>query len=382
MPRTPERTIAPGIYIGRYSITARVRAGSGQHERRLEQTFDLDTELETIKAWQERARVKLREMGPVVRRGTLATDVEAYLERVKKRPASWKSKRSELKAWTALLGDRRRHQILPADIDRAIATWREQGVALKTIVNRCRTLHHLYVTLANDKRADTPLDNVDVPKPPKRKPQFVSATVIKRVERKLRAGDPFVHAFYMVIASTGLRPSQVNRVMQTLTSADVRRGVVVFEGGKGGEPIPLVLNAEQKHAFEALLKARRPIIPAPATGPLYRFMDATKYARLVRAAGWPSDVRPYNARHAVGIELAERGAADADIQKQLGHSDVAMIRAHYTGVRLTTMRRVSELLEGRLGWGQSARRTTRRTGGQKRPKVVKSGQNPKAKKSA
>lgn len=52
----------------------------------------------------------------------------------------------------------------------------------------------------------------------------------------------------MTIASTGLRYAQVNRVMQTVTAADVRRGVVVVEGGMGGEPFPLVLNGDQRAA--------------------------------------------------------------------------------------------------------------------------------------
>ncbi|MGE0040478.1 MAG: tyrosine-type recombinase/integrase [Vicinamibacterales bacterium] len=165
-----------------------------------------------------------------------------------------------------------------------------------------------------------------------------------------------IHAFFMVVASTGLRPSQVNRVMQTVRGEDVARRVVLVKGGKGGEPIPLVLNSDQQAAFQALLAAR---IPVPdSTPPQFVRMDATRYARAVRAAGWPSDVRPYNARHAVGIELAERGAEDADIQAQFGHTDLAMVRRHYTGVRLSKMRRISEALEGRLGWGEITPTTT------------------------
>lgn len=376
-PRTPRRRIAEGIYVDKYSLTGTVKIGSKNNALSREKAFPPDTPIEKIQRWREETRVELHKERPRIVRGSLGADATLYLDRAKKRPASWKSKRSELRAWCELYGTRPRHLITPADIDAAIAIWRADGVALKTIQNRCRTLHHLYVTLADDKKAKTPLDNVDVPRPPKRKPAFVTVSTIKRVERKLRAGDPFVHAFYMVIASTGLRNSQVNRVLQTLTSADVRRRVVLVEGGKGGEPIPLVLNPDQVAALTALLRARVPATP-PTSG--YVPMDATKYARAVRAAGWPKGVRPYNARHAVGIELAERGVEDADIQAQLGHSDLSMVRRHYTGIRLSKMKRISDTLEGRLGWDVLT--STPASLGQKRSKVRKTAQNSKAKKTA
>ncbi|HYC00446.1 MAG TPA: tyrosine-type recombinase/integrase [Candidatus Limnocylindrales bacterium] len=314
--------------------------------------FELGTPYHEIERERERIRVELHEEQPIVRPGSFAADVARYLERAKKRPASWKSKRSEMRAWIAQFQDKRRGTIRPEDIDRAIATWRAAGVSLKTIQNRCRTLHHFFVTLANNKKARTPLDHIDVPVPPKRKPTFVDVATIQRVEQQLRTGDPLFHAVYMVIASTGLRLSQVNRLLPTLTRDDVDAGVVTLEGGKGGEAIPIVLNSDQRAAFEALLRTRRPF---PTVGPIrYTTIDATAFARAVRAAGWPAGVRPYNARHAVGIELAERGAEDADIQAQLGHSDLSLVRKHYTGIRLSKMRRISELLEGRLGWGHGS----------------------------
>lgn len=381
MPRTPRRRVAEGVYRDRYSLTATVKVGRAPNALSREHAFPDDTPIEEILRWREKTRVELRELRPTTRRGSLEADVRLYLERVKKRPASWKSKRSELRAWCAVrgLGSRPRHAIQPKDIDRAIATWREEDVSLKTILNRCRTLHHLYVTLAEDKRARTPLDNVDVPRPPKRKPQEVDVRVIARVEKNLRrAGDPFVHAFYMVVASTGLRNSQVNRVLQTLTAQDVRRRIVFVEGAKGGEPIPLVLNRDQVVAFDALLRARIPIDHSDR----FREMDATKYARAVRAAGWPKGVRPYNARHAVGIALAELGAEDADIQAQLGHSDLSMVRRHYTGVRLSKMKRISEALEGRLGWAAVPRPNAPSLGGSKPHKDAKSRLKTRGRKTA
>lgn len=366
MPRTPRRRIAEGVYVDRYSLTAVVTVGSGEKRRSREQAFPADATMEEIQKWRARTRVELLDEQPLARKGTLAGDADAYLKRMDTRPISKPAKASELKAWSKRLGTKSRHLIKPADIDAAIAAWLADGVAPKTIVNRCRTLHHLYVTLANDRRARTPLDNITLPNVPKRRPAFVGAATIKQVEKRLRKGDALVHAFFMVIASTGLRNAQVNRVMQTLTAADVRRRLVLVEGGKGGEAIPLVLNADQHAAFTKLLQARV-ARATPGPGPAYKVMDASKYARAVREAGWPEGVRPYNARHAIGIELAERGIEDGYIQAQLGHSDLKMIRQHYTGVRLSKMARISQALEGRLGWGR-APSDTPTAGGRKRGK--------------
>jgi site-specific recombinase XerD len=367
MPRTPRRRIAAGVYRDKYSLMASVRIGSGADAVGREKAFAWDTPLEEIQRWQERTRVELHADRPIKVRGTLATDVDAYLERVRKRPASWKSKRSELKAWVAELGHKRRHTITPSDIDRTIATWRDAGVALKTIVNRCRTLHHLYVTLANDKRARTPLDNVDVPKPPKRRPAFVAAQTIVRVEKKLRKGDAKVRARFMVIAATGIRPSQLAR----LTAADVnlKHGLVIVDGGKGGDPIVHALNDDMRAAW-------RVFIAANAWGPF----DATKFARAVRAAGWPRAVRVYNAKHAVGIELAERGADNEDIRAWFGHTDPQTTKI-YTGVPLSRMKRLSQKIAGRLGWA-TAPRDAPRADGQKKSKEVKSRTNSRTRETA
>lgn len=380
MPRTPRRRLAEGIYADKASLVAVVAVGSGPARRQKEQAFPFDTPLEVLTRWRLQTRLELLDQGAPVVRGSLAADAKIYLARASKTPISRPAKASELKAWCARLGPKSRHAITPTEIDTAIAAWLAAGVAPKTVVNRCRTLHHLYVTLANDKRARTPLDNTALPLVPKRRPAFVPAATIKRVERNLRAGDPFVHAFFMVIASTGLRNAQVNRLIQTLTAADVRRRLVLVEGGKGGEAIPIVLNDDQHAAFRRLLKARVER-RADRPGPRFQAMDASRYARAVRAAGWPPDVRPYNARHAVGIELAERGVEDGYIQAQLGHTDLKMVRQHYTGVRLSKMRRVSEALAGRFGWRAVPTDVPTRDGGQRR-KLAVSGGKSRARKTA
>ncbi|MGE0362771.1 MAG: tyrosine-type recombinase/integrase [Vicinamibacterales bacterium] len=362
-PRTPRRRIATGVYLDRYSLTGKVQVG----DRSVEKAFPRDTPSKAIQRWREQERVRLREEAPpTAARGTLDADAEAYLARVAKRPASVPAKRSELKAWCALYGPRRRHQITPADIDAAIAAWLADEVAPKTVVNRCRTLRHLYVTLANDRKARTPLDNVDLPEVARRRPQFVDAATIKAVERKLRAGDAKDRARFMVMAATGIRPSQLMRL--TAADVDLRRGLVVVPGGKGGDPIVHVLNADMRAAWQAFAAANA-----------WGSYDTSRLAIVARRAGWPAGVRVYNAKHALGMTLAEQGADPDDIRAWFGHRDQKTTRI-YTGVPLARMARLSAQLDGRLGWG-APRSTPRAVDGRRRMVKVSAG-NSRARKRA
>ncbi|MGE0445646.1 MAG: tyrosine-type recombinase/integrase [Vicinamibacterales bacterium] len=336
MPRTPRRRLAEGVYVDRYSLTGVVKVG----DRTREQAFPPDTPVKEIQHWRERERVRLRDQMPEDRRGTFAHDAAAYLARCEKRPASLPAKRSELKAWGAALKNIPRHRVTPTHIDQAIAAWQRAGTSPKTILNRCRTLRHLYTTLANDKRARTPLDTIDLPRPPARLPVGIDPQVIVAVEEVLRAGDAKDHARFMVMAATGIRPSQLMRL--TAADVDLERGLVVIAAGKGGRPIVHVLNGD-------MLAAWRTFVAAKAWGQF----DTSALAVACRRAGWPPGVRVYNAKHAIGMELARQGADMADIQAWFGHTSTKTT-AIYTGVPVERMARLSAALDGRLGWARRA----------------------------
>lgn len=334
MPRTPRRKLARGIYLDRYSLVAIVKVAG----RAVEQSFPRDTPIKEITRWREMERARRLDETPTAARGTLAADAVAYLARMRKRPASWPAKRSELAAWCQRFGTRPRHRISGADVDTTIAAWLSAGVAPKTVVNRCRTLRHLYVTLADDKRARTPLDAIDLPHVPARAPEHVDATTIRGVELKLRAGDPKDRARYMVIASTGIRPSQLQRLAPA--DVDLERGLVAIDGGKGGRPIVHVLNRDMSAAWRAF-------VDAGAWGKY----DTSRLAKVCRRAGWPAGVRLYNAKHSIGIELAQSGAEMRDVQSWFGHTRASTTLV-YTGVPVERMRRLGASLDGRLGWAE------------------------------
>ena len=72
-------------------------------------------------------------------------------------------------------------------------------------------------------------------------------------------------------------------------------------------------------------------------------------AKVLRTAGWPAGVRPYNLRHSLGIALSESGVDFADVAGVLGHKDVRTTRRSYVPVLNSRMERAAKAIEGRLG---------------------------------
>jgi integrase len=353
MGRAGKRTrLERGIYREGHAIAATVQVGSVQRERR----FPLSTDRATIRRWREETRVALRYADARPARGTLAAEVERYLAQVQYLdPATVRSRRSELAQWTAALGRVDRGALTADQVRPVLARWRAAGAAPKTLINRTRTLAHLYRTL-DGRHAPTPVDDLELPAPPRRRPAVVTPAVIAAVEARLRAAeqprgphgtkaaqlpDAKTRARFMVLASCGMRPSQLKRLRPV--DVDLARGVVLIAGGKGGHAVALPLNGDMRAAWALF-------VAADAWGAF----DTRSFARRLYTAGWPRDVRPYNLRHSVGLALSEQGEDLADVQAWMGHTDIATTRRFYVPVLDSRLARASARLDGRLGWSQDA----------------------------
>lgn len=362
MSRTGQRTrLAEGVYRDNLGLAASVKVGRRSKEKR----FPFGTDLRDLKAWRDAEKVKLRGSQILAVRGTLGAELGRYLRVVKGSlaKATFKSRRSEVRAWVAQIGGEDPRKLTSLSIREAISVWREAGKSAKTIQHRMRTLAHAWRTLYGQ---SPPLDGIDIPKPPKRRPAFVSADIIKRVEAQLRAFESggrkkgtggLVHnscqrARFMVIATCGMRPAQLKRM--TAADLDLERRVVMIPAAKGGEPVGLWLNDD-------MLAAWQTFVQADAWG----HFDTRGFGRLLRKAGWPQGIRPYNARHAVGIELAERGIPHRVIADLLGHRDDRTTREFYVPVLSSPLRKASESLAGRFDWPAPVAGTVRK---RKRPK--------------
>jgi integrase len=336
--------MAKGIYRGKYGlrVIATVRRLRREHHIK----YGTADAYEKAAAWQDEARTALRKLPQPAsgRGGSFGADVKTYLQHVKPllAPATYRSRVCELDAYLAEFRARPRREITRALLLELRTAWLTKepgkrtgqvGVTPKTVRNREGALRHLYHTLDGQK-APTPLDDLPpLPKTPAA-PQFVSVAVIRRVLKRLT--DPKTRARFMVLATTGQRPAQLKRAEHA--DVDLRRRVWMIRSAKGGNPIPLVLTDDMVIAFKALHAAHA-----------WGAFDGSDYAKALYAAGWPTDVRPYNAKHTMAITLAEAGAEWEDIKDWFGHRDVKSTRI-YTGLVVARLKGTSKKLAGRFGW--------------------------------
>lgn len=325
-----------GIMRDKYGFRCYVKVGTQQREKR----FSSETPLREMKAWRDEVRVALRAAQPISPRGTLEADTEKYLSReTVRRLASFKSRRSELKAWCELYGSWHRVKLTRLQIMDARDTWLAKGVAPKTVNHRVDTLKRLYHEL-DGPQCPTPCDHVKKLPIPKTLPQFVSVTTIRRVAKKLTGVD---QARFMVLTSTGQRPAQLKRAQPA--DVDLRKRVWLVRPAKGGNPIPVFLNDDMIAAWKRLL-------PHAKEGPEPFGFDTSTYDKKLYEAGWPRDVRPYNAKHTVGLALAESGLGWDDIRDFFGHTDSKMTKV-YTGIVAKRLKHASKKLGDRkLGFAK------------------------------
>jgi integrase len=329
--------VARGIYRDRYGYSICVHR---QEHRR-----PLGTLESTLIALREDLQHRPNESRPRQARGTLADDVDTYIDRVK-HLASWRERRSDLRAWVALYGTWARSRVQRQHIIAARLQWLEQGRTPKCINNRVDALRQLYRELGGgDRNVPTPCDHLkplDVPKTPKR---AVPVETILRTYYGLlgfeylgRLRDSKTRARFMVLASCGVRPSELMRAQPE--DVDLDRRVWYTRDGKGGvRPGGLYLHDD-------LLAALTLFVQAGAWG---RY-ETSAFARTLRSAGWPPGVRPYLLRSSVGIALSESGTDLADISGWLGHSRIDTTRQHYVPILAGRMKAVGESLNGRIGW--------------------------------
>lgn len=344
MPRSGKRIrISTGVYrdgtFGPYEV--RVTVGGHTYTARMP-ADSTDDELAT-------KRAVLSAQGhtetPPVERGTLAASARQYL-RLIQHLESWKDRRAHLDAWIALIGDRPRHRITAEDVLKARVKWLTQKktpAKPKTINHRVGTLRHLYRTL-DGKNAKTPCDDIaplDVPKTPIiRIDNDLILAVDQNLQRmegrtKGRTMSAKTRARFRVFVSTGKRPIEIMRAIPSDVNLEQR--VWVPRDAKGGFTPGVYLNDD-------MLEAWKLFIEADAWGTY----SLGNFARVLRKAGWPEGVRPYQARHSTWITASELGIDLEDIATGAGHKDPRMTRKAYVPVLNSRLQRLSERLDGRF----------------------------------
>jgi integrase len=345
MPRRGRRLrLAKGIYRDKTGVAATVAIGTGPAKQQREKRYPHGTPLKDIKQWQLDTAAALREDVGVAKRGTLNADAKRYL-RLATYLQNWSGVRAEVRAWTALYGSLHRSQITPAHVLEARVQWLAEGKAPKTVNDRVGRLRRLYRTLdatPQRKKPPTPCDTVEdlvvVEAPSVAPGAALVVTVLKNLEVGEQRGtlrDAKTRARFLVMATTGKRPSEVMRTEPDDISLELRTWRV--RNGKGGWGPGIYLNDDMQAAW-------RVFIAADAWGAF----NTGSYGRVLRTAGWPAGLRPYNLRHAVGQAMQAAGVDLSDIQAHYGHKHISTTRRHYVPILDSRLESASRKIDHRL----------------------------------
>jgi integrase len=339
------RKIERGIWADQYGFAV-IKTASGLTK---EKRFPPGTPIGVLRAWRTAQGQILERTAPVkAPRGTLLHDATAYLQQVA-HLTSAPELRSVLKAWTARLGHVSRYRITAQDINHAVVAWRKDGVAPKTVNNRLNALRRLYHVL-DSPRAWCPVDDVQLLPVPRQPTTYVTPEIIRATyaglleqERKGKLRDSKTRARFMVLASSGVRASELMRAEPG--DIDLTRRVWLTRDGKGG-----FRQGGGVYLTSDLLAAWRVYIAADAWG----VFNTGSMAKALRTAGWPRGVKPYQLRATVGLAMSEGGIDLADISSSLGHSRVQTTRSHYVSVLGSRVQAAFQTIDKRIDWPSAA----------------------------
>lgn len=326
-------TVATGIYRDAYGYEVRWQA----HGRPKSKHFPADTPLETLKAYrQTKARIGARSAMPD---GSFPRDAVRFLVG-RKGLVSWKSDRAHLRPWIHRFRRLSRYAITREQIQKAITEWQRAGYKPKELRHRWRILRQcldVYEVTPN------PCQGVHLPIIQRTRPRSVPDTLVRDVALALRKQeiigrlwDGKTRARFLVLATTGQRPTQVRRAQPA--DVDLERRIWFVEPAKGDNGAIVYLN-DDMHAAWSLF------IAANAWG---RY-DSRSFAKTLRRNGWPKGIRPYTLRHTVGLSMSELGIELGDISAHMGHANINTTRQAYVPALLSRLKDASERIDGRLG---------------------------------
>lgn len=326
------RRIAKGIFEDAYGYEVRwPDAGQTQTKH-----FPRDTPIATLKEKRATYVRQARRPRPD-ETGSFPRDAVRFLS-TRRSLISFKSDRAHLRPWIHRFKKLSRWTISRDMISKALDEWRLAGYSARTLRHRLRILKRFFNSADPD--AANPCKGLKTPTPSKARPRRVSDDTISAVALQLRkqeiAGrlrDMKTRARFLVLATTGMRPTQLMRAQ----SHDLEGRLWTVQPAKGDNGMLVYLNDEMELAVKLFIAAKA-----------WGDYDSRSFSKTLQRNGWPKGVRPYNVRHRVGQTLRARGADLGDIQDHLGHASPATTRRHYLEPDLERLKATSERLAGRL----------------------------------
>ena len=336
--------VSEGIYRDRWGLSAKVQAGGQTREKR----YRANTSIKTMQRWRAETRIALRAAADRATRGTLAADVERYLQTVA-HLASYRDRKHDIALWVTEFGHRRRDTITTAEIDAVLSRWLAEGLAASTVRHRRTALYSLWVAL-DGAEARNPVRAALLPRQPAPEARALSYVTIERILKAMpdigvapkgqaRPEVSLTKARLRVLAYTGLpqasimrlRPEDIDLEHARLTIRPRRKGA-----GTTTRVVPLT-----PHGVEAL----RQFIAVGAWGPFSTSAMRYSFLRACKAAG-VTGARPYDLRHSFGTAIYLASGDILAASKFLAHSSTTTTQRYTLAAEDARLRQVAEDVAG------------------------------------
>jgi integrase len=338
------KTLGPGIQKDRRGFRVFVKVATGVPGRMRLRTkrFPKTATLTEMRQWREDRRTEARALRQVPQRGTLAEDIDRYLELVAAMPTiEWR--RRDLYAWREVFGDLPRSKVTTDMVRAQLQRWRTRGPVAQYVprqktfrlltkplsasaCNHRRTaLLHLW-TVLDGRGAVNPVREVPAFQEPPAAPRAHDLDFLEAAIARIQ--NPKDQARARVLLWTGIRgTSELGKMKPEHVQLDDTGGECHVPTGKGGRRYRFVpLNDRGVAAW-------RSFIDANAWGSYDKNLLRKSFQRACRAESrarkLPLEaVRVYDLRHSVATAYLRAGADLADVQDMLGHTTPRMTRRY------------------------------------------------------
>jgi integrase len=253
-----------------------------------------------------------------------------------RKPKSAACQLTQLKWWSAQLGDVKLADVTPAAVsacrERLLAERTKRGKlrSPSTVVRYLAVLSHAFsVALREwDWVSDNPLRKVSKPKEPRGRVRFLDDGERDRLLHACRASDnALLYPIVVLAIATGMRRGELMHL--SWRQIDFTRNTITLHETKNGErhAVPLVgLARELIHQLHLTRRSDTDLIFPSAK--FAKPVDITRAWRTAVAKADLLDFRFHDLRHTTASYLAQGGATPIEIAAVLNHKTLAMVKRY------------------------------------------------------
>ena len=243
----------------------------------------------------------------------------------------------------------------PDQVSSHLGELKERGLSLKSVARALTALREFYRFLLKSRILDdSPCDLVDMPKLPRRLPEFLSVDEVERLLESSPSATPLGtrdKCMLEVLYATGLRVSEL--VSIKLNDVNLQLGTITTIGKGDKERIVPIGETAMSWIKRYVDTARGEILKDVDNQYLFVTSRNSKMTRqnfwsiikkyALRAGLAPASVKPHILRHSFATHLLERGVDLRHLQAMLGHTDISttQIYTHVTTERLRKLHQKS-----------------------------------------